>query len=128
MENKDEKNLFEYEKSGFTMVGIAGIRDIIRAEVPKSIRQCHRAGIDVKMVTGDNKITARAIAKEIGIIDEKNESTAIVMEGPEFLKETGGVVCKNCLDKEECDCVHYESELKKPENKGKKVIKYTIKN
>lgn len=38
MENKDEKNLFEYEKSGFTMIGIAGIRDIIRAEVPKSIR------------------------------------------------------------------------------------------
>ena len=38
MENKDEKNLYEFEKSGFTMVGIAGIRDIIRGEVPKSIR------------------------------------------------------------------------------------------
>ena len=45
------------------------------------------------MVTGDNKITARAIAKEIGIITDKNESSAIVMEGPEFLEKTGGVVC-----------------------------------
>lgn len=55
------------------MIGICGIRDIIRAEVPISIKKCNTAGIQVKMVTGDNKITARAIAKEVGIINEKNE-------------------------------------------------------
>lgn len=44
------------------MVAILGIRDTVRTEVPHSIEICHQAGIDVKMVTGDNKITARAIA------------------------------------------------------------------
>ena len=34
----------------------------------------------------------------------------------------------NCLDKEECECVKNERDLSKPENKGKKLIKYTIKN
>lgn len=80
------------------------------------------------MVTGDNKITARAIAKEIGIINEKNESTALVMEGPEFLRLIGGIVCENCRDRETCDCVKNEKELKLPENSGKKVRKDTIKN
>ena len=47
------------------------------------------------MVTGDNKLTARAIAKECGIILEGNENS-IVMEGPEFIKKVGGIVCKNC--------------------------------
>ena len=50
------------------MLGIAGIKDIIRTGVKDSIRKCHEASIDVKMVTGDNKITARAIAEEINII------------------------------------------------------------
>lgn len=39
-----------------------------REEVPEAIKQCRRAGIKVKMVTGDNLITATAIAKDIGII------------------------------------------------------------
>ena len=39
------------------------------------------------MVTGDNKITATAIAKEIGIITKENEKDAIILEGPEFLKK-----------------------------------------
>lgn len=47
------------------------------------------------MVTGDNIVTARAIAKEVGIIEEGNDDI-IVMEGAEFIKLVGGVVCKNC--------------------------------
>ena len=82
----------------------------------------------MKMVTGDNKITAWAIAKNVGIITDKNESTALVMEGPEFLRLIGGVICENCWNKEICDCVKNETELDLPENKGKKVRKDTIKN
>lgn len=132
IDNPDEKGLHDFEKSGFYMLGVCGIRDVIRPEVPPSIKKCHRAGVDVKMVTGDNKITAFAIAKEIGIIDEENEKTAIVMEGPEFLKQIGKVTCANCREKINsggvCDCVKNEKELEKPENKGKQVRKDTIQN
>lgn len=80
------------------------------------------------MVTGDNKITARAIAKNVGIINEKNDSTALVMEGPEFLRLIGGVVCDNCREKEVCDCVRNENEKKLPGNEKKQIRKDTIKN
>jgi Ca2+ transporting ATPase len=49
-------------------LAILGVRDIPRKEVPSAIRKCHRAGIKVRMVTGDNIITAKAIAKDVGII------------------------------------------------------------
>lgn len=52
------------EKNGLTCVCILGIRDIIRPEVPEAVKTCQRAGIKVRMVTGDNKVTALAIAKE----------------------------------------------------------------
>ena len=58
------------EKNGFVLVSIFGIKDIIRPEVPGAVAQCMKAGITVRMVTGDNKITAMAIAKECKIIDE----------------------------------------------------------
>ena len=127
-EKKDDHGIYDYELSDFTIIGICGIKDIIRAEVPESVRKCHHAGIDVKMVTGDNKITARAIAEEVNIINDDNERTAIVMEGPEFLRKIGGVICANCRDLEKCECVSNEQELSKPENKGKMVRKDTIKN
>jgi Ca2+ transporting ATPase len=51
------------------LLGVLGIKDILRQEVPGAVRQCKRAGIKVRMVTGDNKMTAKAIAKECGIIE-----------------------------------------------------------
>lgn len=41
------------------------------------------------------------------------------MEGPDFLRLIGGIICDNCRDKETCDCVKHASELDKPINKGK---------
>ena len=93
------------EKTGFILIAIVGIKDIIRKEVPEAVAQCQRAGITVRMVTGDNKITAMAIAKECNII---NSSTSIdndsVMEGPEFYDRMGGLICKNCKRMSPCDC------------------------
>jgi Ca2+ transporting ATPase len=73
------------------------------------------------MVTGDNKITARAIAYSVGIINSSNETRALVLEGPEFLRKIGGVICDNCKELPKCDCVKNQYELNKPENKGKKI-------
>ncbi|KAI5793645.1 calcium-transporting ATPase 2 [Pyronema domesticum] len=61
-------------------LGIVGIMDPLRPGVPEAVRQCQHAGVTVRMVTGDNLITAKAIARDCGILTE----TGISMEGPQF--------------------------------------------
>ena len=65
---KEGEVLCEMERGGFTLIAIAGIKDVIRPEVPSAVATCQRAGITVRMVTGDNLLTAKAIAKECGIL------------------------------------------------------------
>ncbi|MES1911506.1 MAG: hypothetical protein MHM6MM_003926 [Cercozoa sp. M6MM] len=65
-----------------TCVGIAGIADPLREDVPDAIQVCRTAGIKVRMVTGDNIDTAKAIARDAGIYDSTHHELA--MEGPEF--------------------------------------------
>lgn len=50
-----------------TFPGFAGMQDPIRPEVPAAVRACHRAGIDVAMITGDDPRTASTIAREAGL-------------------------------------------------------------
>lgn len=69
----EDKVLRVIEKTGFTLICILGIKDIIRQEVPEAVAQCQKAGIIVRMVTGDNKITAKAIALECNIINAENQ-------------------------------------------------------
>lgn len=89
-------NWMESEKRVFgnlTLLGVAGIEDPVRDEVPEAIRKCQRAGITVRMVTGDNINTARSIAQKCGII--KPGDDFIVMEGPDFnqrVRDSGGKV------------------------------------
>jgi magnesium-transporting ATPase (P-type) len=93
------------EKKDFVAICIFGIKDIIRPEVPSAVATCMKAGITVRMVTGDNKITAMAIAKECKIIDESfgiNQDS--VLEGPEFYERMGGIICKTCNMDAPCDC------------------------
>ena len=79
------------EKDGLVLVGLLGIRDIIRKEVPGAVALCRKAGINVRMVTGDNKITALAIAKECKIVEEGDNMDMAVMEGKEFYEFVGGL-------------------------------------
>ena len=77
-------------------------KDVVRPETEEAIRQFKRAGLKVRMMTGDNKITAKVIAEECGIFDP-NEENNLVMEGKEFMKMVGGIVCSLC-ETEICDC------------------------
>lgn len=54
-------------------LGLAGMQDPVRPEVPQAIRDCHTAGVDVAMVTGDDPRTAAAIASEAGLIFTDNQ-------------------------------------------------------
>jgi len=80
---------------------LCGIKDIIREEVPGAVALCNEAGVRVRMVTGDNKITAVAIAKECGIINEGEEleNDLICMEGPEFNEFVGSLVHKSTKER-----------------------------
>jgi len=55
-------------------VGLMSMIDPPRAAVPDAVAKCRSAGIKVIMVTGDHPITAKAIAKSVGIISEGNET------------------------------------------------------
>ncbi|CAD8122135.1 unnamed protein product [Paramecium sonneborni] len=74
------------------LIGIAGIKDPIRPDVPNSIKQCHASGVKVRMVTGDNILTATAIAKECGILATNREiGEWEVVEGKKFREFVGGL-------------------------------------
>ena len=60
----------DYIENGLCLDGIFGIKDPIRPDVPAAVQQCQRAGIFVRMVTGDSVETAMAIARECGILTE----------------------------------------------------------
>ena len=69
-----------------TYVGMMCIIDPPREEVKASVEQCHTAGINVKMITGDHKITATAIAQMLGIINEGDE----VLDGNDLNNTSDG--------------------------------------
>jgi len=67
----DEVN---FPLTGLRFVGLISMIDPPRAAVPDAVAKCRSAGIKVIMITGDHPITAKAIAKGVGIISEGNES------------------------------------------------------
>ncbi|GKT86073.1 LOW QUALITY PROTEIN: calcium-translocating P-type ATPase [Colletotrichum tofieldiae] len=69
--------------SNLVFLGIVGIQDPVRAGVPEAVRKAQHAGVTVRMVTGDNIVTAQAIATECGIF---TGSQGVIMEGPTFRK------------------------------------------
>jgi Ca2+-transporting ATPase len=68
------------EDNDLTLIGVVGIEDPLRPGVKDAVVACQKAGVFVRMVTGDNMTTAKSIAKQCGIYT----SGGIVMEGPVF--------------------------------------------
>ncbi|KAK0615692.1 calcium-translocating P-type ATPase [Bombardia bombarda] len=65
-----------------TLLAIVGIKDPLRPGVPEAVLDCQKAGVFVRMVTGDNILTAKAIATECGIYTPA--TGGVIMEGSEF--------------------------------------------
>ncbi|XP_060751131.1 plasma membrane calcium-transporting ATPase 3b isoform X2 [Tachysurus vachellii] len=83
-----------------TCIGVVGIEDPVRPEVPEAIRKCQRAGITVRMVTGDNINTARAIAAKCGIIQPGDDFLCI--DGKDFnrrIRNEKGEIEQERIDK-----------------------------
>ena len=79
---EDDPKLATFDRvfRDMTFLGIVGIQDPLRVGVADAVRACQSAGVFVRMVTGDNLLTAKAIAEECGIYTEGG----LVMEGPQF--------------------------------------------
>jgi Ca2+-transporting ATPase len=84
VEGDRNETVFEDIFKKMVLLSIVGIQDPLREGVPEAVRTCQNAGVVVRMVTGDNLITAKAIAGECGIFTEGG----IIMEGPAFRKLT----------------------------------------
>ncbi|WP_328804105.1 cation-transporting P-type ATPase [Roseibium aggregatum] len=65
---------------GLTFLGLIGLEDPARVDVPDAIRGCREAGMRVVMVTGDHAVTARSIARHVGLGSE----TSRMIDGPEL--------------------------------------------
>ncbi|XP_065219567.1 plasma membrane calcium-transporting ATPase 3 isoform X8 [Planococcus citri] len=90
----------DYIVSNLTALCVVGIEDPVRPEVPDAIKKCQRAGITVRMVTGDNINTARSIASKCGIL--KTGEEGLILEGKEFnrrIRDANGEVQQHLLDK-----------------------------
>lgn len=70
----DTYTSLQKEESDLIFAGLVGIIDPPREEVKEAIKVCHKAGIRVVMITGDHKITATAIGKDLGILKEKQQA------------------------------------------------------
>lgn len=84
MKNMEKENNIPEKLSSIEFVGFFGIEDSLRLEVGNSVEKVKSANINLVMITGDHKVTARAIAKEAGIWKKGDE----IIEGKEIEEST----------------------------------------
>ncbi|PSS19072.1 Calcium-transporting ATPase 13 plasma membrane-type [Actinidia chinensis var. chinensis] len=72
------------EETGLTLLGFVGLKDPCRPGVKSAVDSCRDAGVNIKMITGDNVFTAKAIAIECGILQPYEDLNDAVVEGVTF--------------------------------------------
>ena len=86
---KDNKLIDQYD---LTFLCVFGIKDSLRDGVKEAVKKCHEASVNVIMVTGDNIVTATAIAKDCGIlgddVDLKNLGPNDIEDDPELMNNS----------------------------------------
>ncbi|XP_077239663.1 calcium-transporting ATPase 1, endoplasmic reticulum-type-like [Tasmannia lanceolata] len=106
-------------ESDLIFVGMAGLRDPPREEVHKAIEDCRVAGIRVMVITGDNKETAEAICREIGVFQPGEDISMKSITGREFmthrdrklyLRQTGGLLFSRAEPKHKQEIVRFLKE------------------
>ncbi len=80
LDDKEDNYSIENLESEIVYIGMVGMIDPPREEVKESVKRAKSAGIDVKMITGDHRITAFEIARQLGIAEDKSQ----VVEGSEL--------------------------------------------
>ncbi|KAK1370466.1 Calcium-transporting ATPase [Heracleum sosnowskyi] len=75
-----QSNADSIPEDSYTLIAVVGIKDPVRPGVREAVKTCLHAGIKVRMVTGDNIHTAKAIARECGILTDDG----VAIEGPNF--------------------------------------------
>ncbi|CAL9149204.1 calcium-transporting ATPase 5, plasma membrane-type [Musa acuminata AAA Group] len=86
--NEEQRDSWQLPEDDLILLAIVGIKDPCRPGVKAAVDLCTRAGIKVRMVTGDNLRTAKAIALECGILGDANAQEPVIIEGKTFRTKT----------------------------------------
>lgn len=82
--SEEQRINWQLPDNDLTLIGIAGMKDPCRPGVRDAVELCTNSGVKVRMVTGDNLQTARAIALECGILTDPQASAPVIIEGKVF--------------------------------------------
>ncbi|KAM7462866.1 hypothetical protein LguiA_030987 [Lonicera macranthoides] len=87
--SQDEQPHQNIDDKSLTLVGLVGLKDPCRPGTKKAVEDCQYAGVNIKMITGDNVFTAKAIATECGILKlNQDNNNGEVVEGEQFRNYT----------------------------------------